>query len=125
MSTELDVIALARAAGLCFADCHFLDLDPYEDLMETMAQYDTEAERDAYLAAVRREDQQKRQKLHQLECFAAAALRQATARIEEEVQHWHADNFDVWTGAAKVCTRLEFQALELEERHMPLAEPLR
>ena len=125
MSTELDVIALARAAGLCFVDCHFLDLDPYEDLMETMAQYDTEAERDAYLAVVRREDQQKRQKLHQLECFAAAVLRQAAARIEEEVQHWHADNFDVWSGAAKVCTRLEFQALELEERHMPLAEPLR
>ena len=57
MSTELDVIALARAAGLCVADCHFLDLDPYEDLVETMAQYDTEAERDTYLAAVRREDQ--------------------------------------------------------------------
>lgn len=124
MSTELDVIALARAAGLCFADCHFLDLDPYEDLLETMAQYDTEAERDAYLATVRREDQQRRLKLHQLECFAAAVLRHATARIEDEVQHWHADNFDVWSGAAKVCTRLEFQALALEEQHKPLAEAL-
>ena len=117
MSELLSVVELARSAGLCVVDCHFLDLDPYEDVLQTLSSYPTEQERKAYLELVREEDRKRRERLHQLECFAAAVLRQATAAIEADVQHWHVDNFDVWSGAAKVCTRLEFMALELEERN--------
>jgi len=118
--TDLDVVQLARGAGVCFPDCHFLDANPYEELLDVLSSMRTEEERDDYIQLVRAEDLKRRQKLHALERFAAEVLRQAAGQIEEEATQWHQEYcFEVWTGAAKVCTRLEFLALELEERHRP------
>lgn len=115
---ELDVVQLARAAGVCFPDCHFLDADPYEELLDVLNSMRTEEERDDYIQLVRAEDLKRREKLHALERFAASILRSAAGQIEEEAKQWHQETcFEVWTGAAKACTRLEFLALELEERH--------
>lgn len=119
-----ELLAMARAAGLCYPDCHFLDLDPYEDLLQTLAGCNSEEEREAYLAIVRREDSNRRERLHELERFAAAVLRHAAADLQKSTQHWSDENFDVWVGATRACTRLEFQALELEERHTPLPQGL-
>ena len=117
---ELDVVQLARSAGVCFPDCHFLDVDPYEELLDVLNSKRTEEERLDYIQLVRAEDRVRRQKLHALESFAALVLRQAAGQIEHEAKEWHQEYcFEVWTGAAKVCTRLEFLALELEERHSP------
>jgi hypothetical protein len=124
VNADLDVIALARGAGLCVADCHFLDLDPYEDLLVVLQEMATEDEREDYLKTVRREDRQRRERLHQLERFAAAVLKSAVDAARRDTQHWGGENFDLWAGAAKVCTRLEFVALELEERNTPLPEAL-
>ena len=49
-----ELLAMARAAGLCYPDCHFLDLDPYEDLFQTLADCSSEEEREAHLARCRR-----------------------------------------------------------------------
>lgn len=115
---ELDVVHLARQSGVCFPDCHFLDANPYEELLDVLSGMRTEEEREDYIQLVRAEDAKRLEKLHALERFAAQVLRQAAERIEQEATEWHAEYcFEVWTGAAKVCTRLEFLALELEERH--------
>lgn len=119
-----ELLVMARNAGLCYPDCHFLDLDPYEDLFQTLADCSSEEEREAHLAVVRQEDSKRRERLHELERFAAAVLRHAAAELQRGTQHWSDENFDVWVGATRVCTRLEFQALELEERHTPLPQEL-
>lgn len=104
MSEDFDVIALARAAGVCFPDCHFLDVSPYEDLLDVLASKRTEAERDDYIQLVRAEERKRREKLHALERFAAAVLHQAAAGLERE-------------HLFQAVRKLEFMALELNERN--------
>ena len=119
MTSSVDVLALARQAGLCFPDCHFLDVDPYEDLFTVLAERRTEAERQDYLDLVRREESKRQERLHQLELFAALVIRAARDQVEEAAQSWQEEDFAVWVGAAKAAARLEVEALVLEHAHQP------
>ena len=121
--SDLDVVQLARGAGVCFPDCHFLDGNPYEDLLDTLSELRTEEERDDYIRLVKAEDAKRLEKLHALERFAAAILRQAAGQLTAEAKQWDADYcFEVWVGAEKLLTRLEFVALDLEERHRQVVQ---
>jgi hypothetical protein len=102
--TDFDVIALARSAGVCFPDCHFLDASPYEDLLDVIASLRTEAERDDYIQLVRAEESRRREKLHALERFAAAVLHQAAGELERK-------------HLFQAMGQLELMALELNERN--------
>jgi len=119
MNDGIDVIALARQAGLCFPDCNFLDLNPYDDLLTTLAGYETEAERDNYLQLVKNDERHRQEKLHQLELFAALVIRAARDQVEDAAQSWQDDDFSVWVGAAKAAARLEVAAMVLEHAHQP------
>lgn len=119
MSSAIDVIALARQAGLCFPDCHFLDLDHYDSLLTTLAEFGSEAERTSYLQLVNEEERKRLEKLHQLELFAALVLRAARDQVEAAAQSWQEEDFNIWVGAAKAAARLEVEALVLENLHQP------
>ncbi len=110
MIEPFDVIGLARAAGVCFPDCHFLDVSPYEDLLDVIASMRTEQERDDYIQLVRAEDSKRREKLHALERFAAAVLHQAAGELE----HKH---------LFQATAQLELMALELNERNRTEVQP--
>jgi hypothetical protein len=117
-TTEMDVIALARQAGLCYPDCNFLDSNPFEEFPEVVAQAKTEAEREEYLRLAAAEEQQRRQLLHKLECFAALVVRQSQAELLQEVENWRKDEgVEFADGVIKACSRLEWQALLLERAH--------
>lgn len=118
--TKIDVIALAREAGLCFPDCWFLDANPYEDLLGTIQDIRTEEERRDYLNLVAAEDVKRREKLHALECFAAAVLRQTQQQILRETAVWRQQEGESYAnGGVRACNRLEWQALLLQQAHAP------
>ena len=119
MANSIDVIALARQAGLCMVDCHFLDLDPYEDLFSTLAGYPTEQERSDYLALAKEEDGRRRERLHQLELFAALVLRAGRDLVESTAERWQEEDYVIWTGAIKAAALLEIEALVLEHANQP------
>lgn len=120
MSNPIDVIALAREAGLCFPDCHFLDSDPYADVLTTLVFHcPTEQDREDHLRLVKEEEARRQERLHQLELFAALVIRAARNQVEDAAQHWRDEDFAVWSGAAKAAARLEIEAMALEQNHQP------
>lgn len=114
---SLDVISLAREAGVCFPDCHFLDVDPHEDLLVMMQHYQTDQEREDYLKLVQAEDQKRREKLHALELFAAAVLREGSLALRAAALEWQRkEHPDLALGMEKASLRMKHMAWELQEK---------
>ncbi|MCE2836910.1 MAG: hypothetical protein LW834_08095 [Cyanobium sp. 49614_E6] len=113
----IDVVMLARQAGVCFPDCHFLDVDPYEDLLEMTSRCRTEQEREDYLALVKAEERRRQEKLHALEAFAAAVLQHGAEQLAAAAGDWQSSHCsEVAVGGLKAARRLELLAVELQER---------
>lgn len=127
MSNPIDVIALAREAGLCFPDCHFLDSDPYADVLTTLVFHcPTEQDREDHLRLVKEEEARRQERLHQLELFAALVIRAARNQVDAEARSWQEEHFVAGfaaakVGAAKAAARLEIEAMALEQNHQPHA----
>jgi len=111
---EFDVIALAREAGLCFPDCHFLDADPYENLLEDMSMINNEEERNAYLELVRQEEARRQEKMTQLRTFAGLIVAACQEQLRQETADWH-EQFcqEVKVGAHRACNKLQWMASDL------------
>ena len=122
MNSQIDVIALAREAGLCFPDCHFLDSDPYADLLTTLVFHcSTEQEREEHLRLVKEEEAKRRERLHQLERFAALVIRAMRTEVQRQTEQWKEADLAVWTGASNAAALMDIEALLLEHAHRPAA----
>jgi hypothetical protein len=111
---EFDVVALAREAGICFPDCHFLDANPYEYLLEDMSMINNEEERNAYLELARQEEASRHEKMTQLRKFAGLIVAACQEQLRQETADWH-EQFcqEVGVGARKACTKLQWMASDL------------
>jgi hypothetical protein len=111
--SSAELIRLAREAGLCVADCHFLDVDPYESLLDDLQVINNEEEREAYIELVKAEDGRRREKLQQLERFAGLILAAAQRELQRESEDWSQEYcHEVWVGAKKICNKLQWMAAD-------------
>jgi hypothetical protein len=68
-----ELLELARQAGLCYPDCHFLDLEPSVELDAELRRRSPE-EQEHYVAIVARELVERDKRIDALRLFAALAV---------------------------------------------------
>jgi hypothetical protein len=68
-----ELLELARRAGLCYPDCHFLDLEPSKELDSELKRRSPE-EQEHYVAIVARELVERDKRIEALRLFAALAV---------------------------------------------------